>query len=416
MGRSARGMAVIVGGAAGGQIIGLIVTPIIARLYGPEAFGDFILIQTMASVLVPVATLRLQFALLLPDHDGEVKTLLRTSIAAVTVLAVVTGVGTTIVARLIGNETILAVWEGGFWVAAMTWATGLFALLSQMALRDHNYSSVAIRQITQHGSTGVVQISWGWALSNSYIGLAFGRFVGLLLSCLPLLKGVKRYWGVSGGDTATAVLRRYWRYPVVLMPSAVLNVLGSQLPILLVASVFSSHVAGQLGMGNRIALIPATLLGLAISQVFAAEAAATLRAGGQGILDSFISLAVKLSLVAVVVALGLYFLAPWAFDLFLGTEWGMAAEMTQAMAISVSLGMIASPLSTIFLVLQASKTSLALDALRVVAILGVFFLVQRYGADPVELVLWLFTTQAFVYLLTIIGAYLVVRRHEIGLK
>lgn len=400
------------GGAAGGQMIGLIVTPIIARLYGPEAFGDFTLVQAVASVLVPIATLRLQFALLLPDSEGEVKTLLKISLSAVTVLAVFLGAGATVVARLVDTDTVLATWEGGFWAGAMIWATGLFAVLSQVALRDHNYSSVALRQVTQHGSTGVIQIGWGLAMNNTYVGLTLGRMLGLVLSCIPLLKGVRSYWAASGGSSTTLVLRRYWRYPAILMPSAVLNVLGSQLPILLVASVFSSHVAGQLGMGNRIALIPATLLGLAISQVFAAEAAATLRSGGRGILKSFVSLAGKLSLVAVLVAAGLYFLAPWAFEVFLGTDWGMAAEMTQVMSISVSLGMIASPLSTIFLVLQASKTSFGLDALRVVAILCVFSVLQRHGADPVESVMWLFTTQAFIYLMTIIAAYLVTRQHE----
>ena len=61
----------IVTGTAIAQIIVILATPVITRLYGPEAFGLFALFSSIISILVTVGCLRYELAIMLPKSDED---------------------------------------------------------------------------------------------------------------------------------------------------------------------------------------------------------------------------------------------------------------------------------------------------------------------------------------------------------
>ena len=69
-GRFAKGVAVLAGGAALGQAITVLVSPILTRLYSPEDFGVFGVYASILGIVTVIASLRYEYALPFPE-DGE---------------------------------------------------------------------------------------------------------------------------------------------------------------------------------------------------------------------------------------------------------------------------------------------------------------------------------------------------------
>ncbi len=62
----------MIGGFAVAQAIPIAAAPLLARLYTPEAFGLQTLFMSATSVLIVVATLRLDLAILLAEETRKV--------------------------------------------------------------------------------------------------------------------------------------------------------------------------------------------------------------------------------------------------------------------------------------------------------------------------------------------------------
>lgn len=66
---------VMLGGFAIAQFLPILVAPLLTRLYAPEAFGLLTLFMSCLSVLVVLATLRLDLALVMTDQREDAKSL-----------------------------------------------------------------------------------------------------------------------------------------------------------------------------------------------------------------------------------------------------------------------------------------------------------------------------------------------------
>ena len=55
------------------QAIGILIYPILTRIYAPEDFGLLNLFQSIAGVLIILSTAEYQYAILLPKEDAQAK-------------------------------------------------------------------------------------------------------------------------------------------------------------------------------------------------------------------------------------------------------------------------------------------------------------------------------------------------------
>ena len=66
----------LVSGTTLAQAIGILITPILTRLYAPEAFGTLALFTSITSILSVIACMRYELAIMLPESDEEAANLL----------------------------------------------------------------------------------------------------------------------------------------------------------------------------------------------------------------------------------------------------------------------------------------------------------------------------------------------------
>jgi hypothetical protein len=73
-------VAIVAGGTATAQIIAIAFSPIIARLYGPEAFGILGVFMAAFAMITPLSGLTYGVAIVLPASDDEARALLKLSL------------------------------------------------------------------------------------------------------------------------------------------------------------------------------------------------------------------------------------------------------------------------------------------------------------------------------------------------
>ncbi|WP_431881151.1 lipopolysaccharide biosynthesis protein [Micromonospora chalcea] len=392
-----RGVISIASGTVGGQLLLLAAAPVLARMYGPTDFGVFTVISTLVATLGTVAAFRFEMAVPLPAQERGAHGLVALGLCA----ALLTGlVGTTLVA-LLGEAVVAAFDEPALrtWLWLVPWAAaamGSLLVLNQMAVRGRRYAAIGRRNLLQSITMLLIQLGAGAGGVRSG-GLALGLAGGQVAGALMLLPQAR-----LGSAEARAARRprelwrtalRYRRFPLVLAPSGLLNVLGLQLPVLLVAYWYGSMTAGWLGLTQRVLAAPAALLGVAVAQVYLGELARAARDSAERARLIFLGASRKLALIALPGAVLVVVAAPALFSALFSTEWANSGSYAQALAISTAAHFVSSPLSQTLVVFGRQGLQLIWDVSRVVLVSGAVAVSVFTGASALAAI-WTFGAAA----------------------
>lgn len=375
-----RAVAAIAGGSAGGQLIALACSPAISRLVPPGEYGPFAVVNAAVMPLASIVALRLEAAVPLPRENDEALNIVSTGLRIVAVLALVLVPAAWLLREIVGpwlglgSDTRLLVW-----VPVIATLMGLFVLLNQLAIRSRMYAAIAKRNVLQAGTAALAQLAFGAAGLGAHglaLGLAIGQFVGVLALALAL-RPVFELRGRAPLHLGQ-VLARYKRFPLVMMPSALINSLGIQAPLILLAVLYGPVVSGWIGMTQRVLAIPLALIGVAIAQVFLGEFSAAKRADSDQLRALFLGASRYLLLFGLLISLVVIFAGPWIFSAVLGSSWRNSGTYARYLAMGLVFQMVASPLSQTIIVMERFGWQLAWDLGRLLLCAGVVVFARQF--------------------------------------
>jgi O-antigen/teichoic acid export membrane protein len=347
-------------GTAVAQVIPILGSLVLARMYAPAAFGLFATWLGMAQLAAVAATGRYENALAL-QGDGEPR---RT--AAIATLAVVGGVG-----ALLFVASMLVLATGGisgvpttllllFAPTAVAIATAQVG--QAWAAGDGKLGALSGMRITQAAAVTGAQIIAG-ALWPNAEALAAAQLIGLLVGLAWAMRAMPL--GGAAWPSRTAMLafcRERRRFPVLSLPADGINTAAAQLPLLIVGGRFGAEAAGCLALTLRVLAAPVGLLGSAVLDVFKRDSAAAFRERGEcrTIFDrTFRVLATGSAVVALLLAVTAEPLFAAAF----GERWRLAGTMALWLLPLFALRFVASPLSYLFYVAGKQHVDLVWQAL-----------------------------------------------------
>ena len=340
-----KSVSTVLTGTALAQVIPIVGSLVIARLYAPAEFGVFAAWLGGVLLLAVMVTGRFETALAI-EPDGEprrlaaISTLMTAvigSCVALILLASAMLIAPTVFANL-PTALIVSLVPAGFAIAAAN-------IWQSWAAAEGQYRYLSMMRIVQAGAVTLIQIIVS-IFGPSAVMLAtahiLGVCVGLVLSAyvMPI--------GRFPVGQIRATVRRFWhqqrRFPIFSLPADAINTAAAQLPILIVASRFGAETAGLLAMTIRILGAPIGLLGKSVLDVFKRHAATSFRERGEcrsEYLRTFKALAIS-SLVFCIV---MVFLSETFFALAFGEKWRAAGTIAVWLLPLFALRFIASPLS-----------------------------------------------------------------------
>lgn len=330
--------------------------------------GVLTIVTALTASLAAVATLRLELAVPLPKDEHDAQGLVAVGLLGATLTAVF-GTATLLilgdrVADMFNNPE-LYIWLCFVPTTAAAMASVL--LLNQLAIRHRRYGNVGRRSLLASCGTVTTQLSAGAAglhPGGLILGLATGQAVGVvsLLAGSGLRSSDAR--GARSWRALKSTLRQYRRFPLLLGPAGLLNVLGLQLPLLLVAYYYGSAVTGWLGLTQRVLTLPVMLIGQAVAQVYIGELSNELRGRGARVGELFTVASLRLLLVAGTGTIVLLAFGPQLFALAFGQDWAPSGDYARALALGLAAQMVGSPLSQTLVLLGRQLQQLTWDACR----------------------------------------------------
>lgn len=399
--RFARSVSILAGGTAAGQIIVVVASPILTRLYSPEDFGVLAVFAGLLAILGVVASLRYQLAIPLPESDEDAANVTVLSLLVVAFMAALA----TLIIWLWGDSfaTLLNVptLSPHLWLLPVgLLLTGTYQVFNYWAIRTKAFPEIARTKLTQALSMVGVQLgAYTLGPLSLILGQVFGQAAGTTsLGVLTVRQKLPTFRRVRVSSIRTAAIR-YRHFPIYSTWGGFFNSSSTQLPTILFASLFSPAAAGIYMLSHRVLAMPMQLLGRAIGDIFLSTAPTAYRNGD---LKSLVAKTHSvLANIAMPPLLVLVIAGPDLFSIVFGEEWRMAGEFARWMAPWLYLQFITSPLSLLFVTLEKQKHELILQAVllasRIAALLGAAYL----GDLKVAVVAFAMTSAA-CYLLVLI--------------
>jgi O-antigen/teichoic acid export membrane protein len=386
-------------GTAGGQIVLFLTSLMVVRLFSPEQMGLFTTYTSVSACVVALFSGRFELAVPLPSGNRDSVNLARLAITASSFFATVLGLALMAFPKAF-PDVELGYLTGIFWaIPALVMGITLFQVGSQVAVRTENYKAISRRAIIFPAATGALQIIAGLLQLGTpglILSVCLGQLAVFLSLWIPASKNLRSAERASAA-TIWQLVKSYKRFPLVLAPAGVLNALASQLPQILVATVYGLAAAGQLGVAMKIVALPVALIGQSLSYVYNGEIAKRVRNSSPGILRAFDKLSIYLGIIAALIASGLYILSPWAFPLILGATWTDAGNFASIMAVGVAMQLLVAPLSQTLTISGWLGAQLILDVLRATTIAGCFALAVYINAAVESTLIYVTITMTVTY-------------------
>ena len=355
----------LVSGTTVSQALVIIASPILARLFSPEAFGLLAIFTSITKVLGVVSCLRYEFAIMLPEEERDAVNLLALC------CAIVTGISLLTLPVMLFFESAIVTFlnapglAGNLWlVAPFVFVTGLFAALNYWNSRTRRYGRLSVARVVSSVAITGGQLAAGFggsATGGALIGAsAFGQGVATGVLGAQIYRDDRRRFSRHVSLTGIrSMLVRYRKFPLFESWSGLLNVSSWQLPSLLQPVFFSPVQVGYYSLAFRLIVLPMDLIGSAIQQVFFQRASNAERDGRLGDLtEPVFRILLRIGLFPM---LTLALIGRELFSVVFGTAWAEAGLYTQLLAVWALVWFISSPLSTIYMVQEKQGFGLTMN-------------------------------------------------------
>lgn len=357
---SSRNVLKLAGGTAGSQLIFIVASPILTRIYSPESFGVLATFTAILALINALSSLRYELAIAVPEDDSEAKDLVWLCIVLVSISAGLTALGVVLFGDQHGfllNEPDLTPL---LWLLPIgVLLSGLYRPMTYWAIRQKQFGLLAKTKISQSicgVTTNLGVAPWG------PIGLILGEIVRQSAGSIAIFKNSKDELLRSNFTLPSLghVMRRYSHFGIYSSPAGLINMAGNQLPIIILSSVFGAELLGQLALAQRVLLVPAGLIGVSVSKVFLAKAPECFR---ERTLKSFVEYTSrKLFFWGFVTAIPVAIVGPWLVPLVFGSSWSMTG-MIIIIFLPVYIAQLSvSSVSTAFVAIEKNKSELIAQA------------------------------------------------------
>ncbi len=384
--RFVRNVAVVATGTAGAQALTMALSPIITRLYGPEAFGLLGTFMAMLAVLSPMAALTYPIAIVLPRENAEAEGLAKLSILLAVAMAAMA-----LVLILIWGDSVTHLLRAEainmyLWLLPLGM---LFAALHQVGeqwfIRHRRFdvtARVAVIQSTIINGSKVI-VGLLYPLPTVLILLqtvTSGLYAVLFWIGLGDLTRQRLNAREEATPRIIEIARRYRDFPLYRAPEVTVNALSQSIPILLMAGLFGPGAAGFYTLARSILGMPALLLGKSVADVLYpyineeghCKEAVYLK------LKRLIMLMVVLGIIpfGVIIAFG-----PTLFSWVFGAEWDKAGEYARWLSISCFCLFLANPLVRVSPIIRAQNIILVFSAVSMISKLIFPYITHNYFDD-----------------------------------
>lgn len=400
-------MLLVLSGTVLAQALGFITTPIITRLYLPYEFGVFSIFMAITGVLASFSSLRYEVAIPIERDDSKAHALIKLSLIIPVLIALVL-----IVFYLLAGNYLLTEFTGLRKINDYLWLiplffflTALFRVFSAWSLRDKAFKLIAKIKVVQSISSSFFKILLGY-FGFGVMGLLSGNFCQETAGITGHVKKLKasgfKFFSNTSWQDIKDVAVRYKKFPIYQTWSQFLLSIAQRLPIFFITYLFGLEIVGLYGFASSIISMPIRVIGTSVSEVYFAEISSIGKTQSEKLLNLSIYVLKKLSLIALLPLLIIWFFGPQLFSFVFGENWEMAGKIAQCIILLIMSRFISNPIMSYLNVLEKQQLQIKISVIRVLLIIILFLIANIYNLSILQTMLIYSLPVALFYILVMI--------------
>lgn len=351
--RSVGGLLVL---TAAGQAVYLAAAPLLGRLFTPEAFGVYGLFYSLVVTAAIFNTLNFDQAIPAADDDGEADGLSYAALQASILLSFAFGLA----AAAMAHWNVLGFGNLPVWAGALVTATLLLQSVTQVQqcwqIRKQTTLAIGQSGLSLNFGRAGVQIATGLA-GVGWLGLGLAEVLGRLAAAIHLSltpsRWLPRWQGLSRPAPAD-MLRKYRRFPLVLLPAQGADVVVIFFQVVGLTSLFGAAGLGQWFLMRRTLDVPVAFAFRSLGDVFYSRMANLAREAPQDLPRFYVRAFLALLFCGLLVGTPVMLFGPALFRLVFGEQWGEAGLLAAVTMPSVILNLAVAPASRVFSLTERS--------------------------------------------------------------
>lgn len=320
---SARNVGKLLSANVFAQALGLLVYPILTRIYSPEDFALLNLFASIAAVLVLFTTAEYHYAIVLPKEARKARALVHWCIIlllAITGFLVLSIPFAGYIADVFNAPTLANWW----WMMPLLVAVlGGWNILNYWYIRKAAFTRVSGYQITQSlfSATGKIGFgALGWLQGGMILAIVIAPLISLIISASLAWKSYLKELLVVSRAEIKSVIKEYANFPKFSLPRALVNSVGISLPVWLLTPHFGLAKVGYLSLATMAAFVPLNIIARACYQVMYQKVAEKVQRQEpiQSIILRFVIFATIIMMVGLAV---IYIFVPQLVTFLFGAGW-----------------------------------------------------------------------------------------------
>ena len=327
----------------------LLVTPILSRLYTPADYGDWGVFSSVYYIIIAFLFLSYENTIVKSTYKEEVPNLV--FLCVLVSLAVIIGVAVFFYGGISLGVKFCNDFPSVPLLLAMLLTYVVYTIVSNLANREKIYGKMAMSSVINGVSQALFRISFGVLPIVAYgliVGNLLAQVVATIFLALFLAKvvGLDYIKKISWKETRRLAIK-YIKFPLYDAPARLIEFAIGNLALLIMTFFWSKDEIGSYSMIIQFILLPITVIGSAMANVYYRELSETIEKGGSVAIAT--KRAAKISFA--VSTLPLLFLTLGGdklLVLFLGSQWIEAGRLSLCLVIYSVPVILSEPLLPLF--------------------------------------------------------------------
>lgn len=396
---------VLTSGTLIAQVVSYLATPIITRLFTPYEIGELGVFLRITAFIAAIATARYELTLPLPKNQNHAFQLFRLSLRiALYALAVtfVLGLG-----YWVWRDFDIHI----FWYVLFIVSTSFFMIFRNIgtnwAIRNKEFKNISVSGVLGSFCTNGLKIVSGF-FHFGVLGLIISHVLGSLAAVLVFFR---EYFSNNANKSLEkspakmkVLAKEYKDFPAVNMPHALIDYGRELLIAFFVIEFFDQDIFGSYDHSFRMLKLPLILVGASIGQIFF-NRCSTAFSEKKALYPLLRRTTLILTALSIVPFAIIFFFGEEIFVFVFGAKWAYSGEISEIIAPWLMINFIASPISTVPLVIGKQRLFFWLGLVSTVIQLlgfGLLPILMKQGKISGNELFWIISLSMSVFLILVI--------------
>jgi teichuronic acid exporter len=363
-------------GSIFGQLIILIATPVITRIYSPNDFGVYAIYVAFSTILAVFTSGRFEFALAIPKSKTESENILKLIFALGLFVSTIYLIIVLAFLTFSNSETHYY----NYFIENFLFLIPLSALivsvntgLVYMVQRKKMYKTASLNIVLQNITIVIINLIIGIFVSIKW-GLVSGLIAGQLCSISFLFFKLNYDISIFKINYSSILLtaKKYINFPKFKLISDLAGISSQQLTPIAFSFLFNNFIVGNFSLANRFLRLPAIVLTSSIENVFRNDAIEEIR-NNENCKLIYVYTLKRLFWIGFPVFTTIAIISPLAFQFFFGNDWIVAGEMGQIISLMMLFDFISLPFTSLFYIYDKQKLMMYLQIINSLIGIGMLF-------------------------------------------